>query len=149
MADNLRPRLDRLQELSKTVNSRTDDVGRVVQAVEKYLTEVLHVGVPGWVTIDDEDDGNGWERRTSLGYGRFGEKFRIFVETGTFISGGLDDHSKTLWANCPRDIKLKAYAALPELLDELVKQLEGTLEQIHANTETIESLLPHLKEVKA
>jgi hypothetical protein len=149
MADNLRPRLDRLHVLSKAVNSRTDEVGRVVQAVEKYLTEVVHLGVPGWVTIDREDDGDGWERETSLAYGRFGEKFRIFVENGTFISGSLDDHSKTLWANCPRDIKLKAYNALPKLLDELVKQLEGTLEQIQANTETIESLLPHLREAQA
>jgi hypothetical protein len=149
LADNLRPRLDRLQELSKKVNSRTDDIGRVVQSVEKYLNDVLHLGVPGWVTIDREEDGDGWVRETSLGYGRFGEKFRLFVESGTFIGGSLDDHDKSLWANCPRDIKLKAYAAMPKLLDELVTQLEETLEQIQANTETIESLLPHLKEAKA
>jgi hypothetical protein len=148
MADNLRPRLDRLQELSKTVNSRADETGRIVQAVEKYLSEVVHIGVPAWVTIDHEDDGEGWERETSLAYGRFGEKFRIFVEIGTFIAGDLHDDKKTLWANCPRDIKLKAYNALPKLLDELVKQLEGTLEQIQENTETIESLLPHLREAK-
>jgi hypothetical protein len=149
MADNLRPRLDRLQELAKTVNSRTDEAGRIVQGVEKYLSEVLHLGVSAWVRIDHEDDGDGWEKETSLAYGRYGDKFRIFVEAGTLIAGDLDDHSKTLWANCPRDIKLKAYNALPKLLDALVGELKGTLDQIQANTETIEGLLPHLKEAKS
>ena len=45
MADMLRPRLDRLQELSKRLNASTDDAGRIVLAVESYLNEILHLGV--------------------------------------------------------------------------------------------------------
>lgn len=45
MADMLRPRLDRLQELSKKVNAATDDAGRIVQGVESYLNDILHLGV--------------------------------------------------------------------------------------------------------
>jgi hypothetical protein len=149
MADNLRPRLDRLQELSKAVNSRTDEAGRIVQGVEKYLSDVLHLGVRASVTIDkDEDYRDAWQFQRDLVYGRYGDKFRIFVEEATLVAGDLDNHKETLWANCPRDIKLIAFNALPTLLDEMVKSLEGTLAQIQANTETIESLLPHLKEAK-
>jgi hypothetical protein len=150
MADNLRPRLDRLQELAKVVNSRTDEAGRIVQGVERYLSEVLHLGVQTKVTIDyDEDHHDQWIFRRDLTYGRHGEKFRIYVAEATFCAGDLDDHKETLWANCSRDVKLMAFNALPKLLDEMVKSLEATLEQLRVNTETIESLLPGLKEVKA
>jgi hypothetical protein len=150
MADNLRPRLDRLQELSKTVNSRTDEAGRIVQGVEKYLGEVLHLGVRASVTIDKDEDH--YEQRLhekELVYGRHGDRFRIFVASANLIGGEVDDYKETLWANCPRDVKLMAFNALPKLLDELVKGLEATLEQIQANSETIEGLLPGLKEVKS
>jgi hypothetical protein len=40
-------------------------------------------------------------------------------------------------------------SARSELLDEMVKSLESTLEQLRVNTDTIESLLPGLKEAKA
>jgi hypothetical protein len=103
--------------------------GRIVQGVEKYLGEVLHLGVRASVTIDKQQD---WEEQwlfeRELVYGRYGEKFRIFVTEANWCAGDLDDLKETLWANCPRDVKLMAFNGLPELLYEMVRSLESTLE---------------------
>lgn len=143
-------RLDRLQELSKTVNSRTDEAGRIVQGVEKYLSDVLHIGVAATIRIDKEgDERDGWVREKALTYDRYGDSFRIFVEDAVLIGGEPDEIKQTLWANCPRDVKLLAFNALPALLDAMIDRLEGTLDEIKRNTETIESLFPHLKEANS
>jgi hypothetical protein len=42
MADSLRPRLDRLEELSKRVNTASDEAARIVQAVESHSSNTLH-----------------------------------------------------------------------------------------------------------
>ena len=42
MADPLRPRLNRLEELSKRVNTVSDEAARIVQAVESHSSNTLH-----------------------------------------------------------------------------------------------------------
>ena len=143
MADLLRLRLEHLQELSKQVNAAADEAGRIVQGVESYLGEVIHLGVCGSVLIDsDEDSDNGFREEYRLAYGRYGDKFRIYVIHSRLIDGSYDVYEETLWANCPRDIKLLAYNNLIPLLDELGKSLRNTLDQVKANNETLEALLP-------
>lgn len=143
MADNLRPRLDRLQELSKTVNARTDEAGKIIQGIETYLNDVLHVGFPASIRIDfDQDWQDQYWLEQRLAYARWGEKFRLFVIEHKEIDNAVDDHKETLWANCTRDVKLLAFNALPALLDELIKTLEGTLEQLKVNSETLQAILP-------
>jgi hypothetical protein len=142
MADTLRPRLDRLQELSKQVNVATDDAGRVVQGVESYLTDVLRLGTRASIRLEFERDEEGffWSEKR-LEYGRYGPKYRIYVVDAGEQQGHYAQ-TETLWANCPRDVKLMAFERLPDLLDELIRTLEGTLDQVRANSEAIQSLLP-------
>ncbi len=147
MADMLRPRLDRLQELSKKVNAATDDAGRIVQGVESYLNDILHLGVRASIVIEAfERPEEFYRAEKQLVYGRYGPKFRIFVTHTVENEGSLDVNEETLWANCPRDQKLLAFNYLPALLDELVERLETTLEQVESNSETIQALLPPVKE---
>jgi hypothetical protein len=143
MADTLRPRLARLQELSKKVNAATDDAGRIVQGVESYLSDILHLGVYGSVVLEMKDDQEGGSySEKKLVYGRLGPRFRIFVTDFVAIEGIVATDEEIPWANCSRDLKLLAFNNLPELLDALIKRLEGTLEQVKVNSETIQSLLP-------
>ena len=146
MADTLRPRLDRIQQLTKQVNAAADDTGRIVQGVESYLSDVLHVGVSASVVLDSVGTvDEGYFAEKSLIYGRYGPKFRIYVRDISVVQGSLDSEDEKLWANCPRDIKLLAFNQLPELLDQIEKSLRHTLEQVRLNTETIEALLPPSK----
>jgi len=143
MAGMLRPRLDRLTELSKQVNASTDEAGRIVQGVETYLSDVLHLGVRASITLEhDEDEGGDFCSTTEVVYGRYGSRFRIFVSHFLVVDGGVEKDEETLWANCSRDLKLRAFNEIPALLDELVKKLEGTLELVETSSRMIESLLP-------
>ena len=142
MAASLRPRLDRLQELSKQVNAATDDASRIVQTVETYLTDVVHLGVRGSVILEEHDEGNqAFYMKKELVYDRFRSKFRIFVTHFVGIDGCVDTDEATLWANCSRETRLLAFNRLPDLLDQLIKSMEGTLDMVTANAATIQALI--------
>ena len=79
--DVLRPRLDRLQTLAKSLNAVSDEISKVVQGVEAHLSDTLRIGVhrlgphrarmkipPRTICI-----------RRELVYGRHGPKFRLYV----------------------------------------------------------------------
>lgn len=143
MAGTLRPRLDQLQELSKELNAATDDAGRIVQGVETYLSDVLHLGVSGSVLLDVEEDEDGNYRKEKwLVYSRFGPKYRIFVTETQEAQGMSGPEDSKLWANCSRDVKHLALSKIPALLDKLIESLKLTLEQVKANSEVIQALLP-------
>jgi hypothetical protein len=143
MADTLGPRLERIQKLTTEVNAVADDTSRIVQGVEAYLSDIAHVGVSASVVLEaDSNDERGWYSEMRLMYGRYGPKYRIFVSDVVSDQGSLDKDESTLWANCPRDVKLMAFQRLPDLLDEIERTLRHTLEQVRLNKETLEALLP-------
>ncbi len=146
MADALRPRLDRLQELSKSLNAEADRISKVVQNVESALTDICHIGMAAYVLIESEDDQAGYTRSTHLAYARYGQRFRISVIDSADYAGGPGQEQVTLWSNCSRDVKLVAFNKLPELLDKLIELMEGTIEQAKHNADMVESFLPPSKE---
>jgi hypothetical protein len=138
MADPLRPRLDRLEELSKKVNTASDEAVRIVQGVESHLSDTLHIGIRAIVEIDMDENAEEYRGITRfLVYGRHGPKFRFFV-----IEENGKDEKETILANCTREVKLGAYNALPELLDTLITAFEKTLEQLAKNSKMIQALVP-------
>ncbi len=146
MADPLRPRLERLEELSKKVNAASDDAVRIVQGVESYLSDRLHIGIRGEIDIDVDE--NSEEDRATLRefvYGRHGPKFRFFVVETISTPGKGREKRETIFANCTRDVKLAAYRALPELLDVLIDSFGETLEQLTKSSDMIHELLPPTK----
>lgn len=148
MSEMLRPRLDRLQELSKNLNAATDKAARIVQGVETFLSDVCQFGMHCSILIAADHDDEGGTTEMFLVYGRFGPKFRLSVQE-IFEHQGRPVHEESiLWANCSREVKLLAYAHLSSLLDSMIKRAEERLQQIEDNTEAIESLLPPLTRKK-
>jgi hypothetical protein len=144
MTDNvLRPRLERLETLAKSLNAVSDEIGKVVQGVEAHLNETLHLGVRASAELERGEDPTAtisWHRR--LVYDRYGPKFRIYVIYESYIDGNSDAYEETLWANCPRDMKLLAFIKLPELLDDLAAQVEKVLEQVDIGYDAIQAMIP-------
>ena len=143
MGKALAPRLDKLHELSKKLNSTADDIGQVVQGVETYLNEVCRLGIHASTLVEaDTNEEEGFSSRKSLVYGRYGTKYRLFVVDEDEHHGNCVGHTETLWANCPRDLKLAAYLKLPNLLDDLITRVQETLEHLEENTEKLQAILP-------
>ncbi len=141
--DVLRPRLDRLQTLAKNLNAVSDEISKVVQGVEAHLSDTLRIGVTASVLIErDEDPTETICIRRELVYGRHGPKFRFYVAETTSVDGNRDLLEQTPWANCPRDMKLLSFQKLPELLDELARQVEALLDQVDVGYDAIQAMIP-------
>jgi len=141
--DVLRPRLDRLHALAKNLNAVSDEISKVVLGVEAHLSETLRIGVTASVLIEkDEDPSETICHYRRLNYGRYGSKFRLFVTVTTSCDGSRDSYEETLWANCPRDMKLLSFQKLPDLLDALAVEMERLLEQVDVGYEAIQAMIP-------
>jgi hypothetical protein len=141
--DVLRPRLDRLQTLAKSLNAVSDEISKVVQGVKADLSDTLRIGVTASVLIErDEDPTETVCIRRGLVYGRLGPKFRLYVAETTAVDGCRDQLEQTLWANCPRDMKLLSFQKLSELLDEIAVQMEGLLDQVDVGRQAIQAMIP-------
>jgi hypothetical protein len=143
MIEQMRQHLVRLRDLTAQLNSHSDDANRVAMAVESFLTDTCHVGVEGQVWIDgyEENGDPGWSR--VLVYGRYNGQYRLYVAETDYRDVGPDgpEGTQTLWANCPRDIRLAAYEKLPDLLANLVGRVEARIEKIRACTEAINEII--------
>lgn len=149
MTDELRRRMARLRELAPRLNAATDQASRLVAAVEKFLVEEIRLGVSAEVAYEEvpagaDDDGRVIGIRHSLAFGRGGGSFRIHVLRETVAEGDgtsartVLGQERILWPSCAREMKLRAFEKLPELLDRIIAEAErlaGTSEATRARVE--------------
>ena len=141
MINNLKTRLDALRGVSPRINAVTNHTNEVIKLVEKSLVEDLNLTVSASVLFESEFGGEkGLTQKQSLAFGRVtgSGAYRIFVlrETGRATSGetGCDasfeviEEEQILWPSCGRELKLKAFHYLPELLQVLVGRAEKLVE---------------------
>ncbi len=141
--DVLRPGLDRLQTLAKNLNAVSDEISKVVQGVEAHLSDTLRIGVTASVLIErDEDPTETICIRRELVYGRHGPNSAFMSPRPPRLTGTGICYEQTPWANCPRDMKLLSFQKLPELLDELARQVEALLDQVDVGYDAIQAIIP-------
>jgi hypothetical protein len=141
--DVLRPRLERLEALAKNLNAVSDEISKVVLGVESHLSDTLRIGVAASVIIEKDEDPSGTVCiYRELTYGRHGSKFRLFITETTSCEGSRDHLEETLWANCPRDMKLLSFQKLPELLDALAAGMERLLGQVDVGYDALQAMIP-------
>jgi hypothetical protein len=140
MSNELKKRLAALRGISPRLNSVTDQVSEVVRIVEKTLVEELNIGIDASVKFDSEPaDEKGVSRENYLAFNRVGSAgFRLHVATVTLRDsmqhpGGSEtserlNQEQVLWPSCSREMKLRAFDKLPELLDKIIKNAEGLLQ---------------------
>ena len=157
MTDELKQRMARLREIAPRLNSATDQTSQMVSSVEKFLVDELHLGISAessefnsWYAGKD-DDGTPLSVRQTLAFGRVGSGYRIHVVDSM---GFVDEHGRwqelktrqqTPWPSCGREIKLKAVAKLPELLETLVRDAERLAETAGATAEKISEMIGETK----
>jgi hypothetical protein len=152
MTKELREKVAALRAVAPMLNATTEEVGTIVKAVEAMLTVELNLSINVESQAFDQADRNdaeGQPIRTSscLGYGRVDGKYRIYVSTET---GELDhdggwlrtvDRSETPWSSCPRDIKLRSFVSLPDLLGRIADEAERLATSAAKAAGTVRDLL--------
>lgn len=147
MTEELKMKLAKLRTLAPELNKATDEATAVVQAVERMLGPELSLGISADVCFDTwpaegyEREGDDEHRLDEvptvfavLVYGRVDGRFCLHVLEETRREGTNDrGHptyftlavERTPWSSCPRDVKLKSFAALPDLLGEICDEVEN------------------------
>ena len=140
MTNELLRRISALRGINPRLNSVTDQVTEIVTTIEKTLVEELKIGIDAsqWFLTEF-----GGEQGTSLehylAFNRVGSAgFRIHVAivtvrdtSGRFRQSGLAGETEgrtILWTSCNREMKLKAFEKLPDLLDSIIAGAESLMQ---------------------
>ena len=147
MTDELRRSIDRIRELSPNLNAATDDANRVVLAVEKFLNDECRLGLPATVTVRTRQLPHpgmiSSESCVTLEYRRVDGKFRIAIgEKDDNLAGPPDERwIYDAWQDRPRSDKLETFPHLPELLEELAKKVEASIEKTQETCATVDRVM--------
>jgi hypothetical protein len=129
--------LAKIPNLSQQLNKLVDEASATVRQVESFL-EKAHVGsVNSKIDLESTSDFT-----TSLRYERIGAKFRIAVATENHgVPPPEAAFSVRAFSDCPRDLKLQAFQKLPELIEQIVANLESMIDKTKETTkEVMESI---------
>ena len=140
MTNELLKRISALRGINPRLNSVTDQVTEIVTTVEKTLVEELKIGIEASQWFLTEFGGEpGTALEHYLSFNRVGSAgFRIHVgiltvrdtseETGKPGSQQKLKEERILWTSCNREMKLKAFEKLPDLLDSIISSAESLLQ---------------------
>lgn len=149
MSSELSKRFDALRAIAPRLDAVTDEATRIVTQVEQILTDDLHLGIPASVRLaahrlgPDENDVQ-LERFEYLVFDRIGNKFRVALSiVVTEMEGDCEPQSREVipWPSCSREQKLRAFPALPRLLDEILRTAEAMAVQAEKTAEAIKEML--------
>jgi hypothetical protein len=150
MTEQLRISIEDLRTLSPQLNKATDGASRTVQTIEQLLNDECSIGIPVEVGVERHHDGAGFS--LGLGYRRVNGKFRIAVVNHEYV---VDEEGNRLrdnrnepvtqdeavaWNDATRGDKLKTFRRLPELLQELAKEVRENILHVEETTAAVEKI---------
>jgi hypothetical protein len=158
MTNELLRRISALRGINPRLNSVTDQVTEIVTTVEKTLVEELKIGIDAsqwFMTEFGGEEGTALEHY--LAFNRVGSAgFRIHVaivtvrdtseETGKTGTQEKLNEERILWTSCSRELKLKAFEKLPDLLDSIIAGAEGLLQTADVTATKIKQMLNEVEE---
>jgi hypothetical protein len=140
MTNELLRRISALRGINPRLNSVTDQVTEIVKSVEKTLVDELKIGIDASQWFLTEFGGEkGTTMEHYLSFNRVGSAgYRIHVaivtmrdtseETGTPGTQEKVNEERILWTSCSREMKLKAFEKLPDLLDSIITSAESLMQ---------------------
>jgi hypothetical protein len=153
MTNELLRRISALRGINPRLNSVTDQVTEIVTTVEKTLVEELKIGIDASQWFLTEFGGEpGTALEHYLSFNRVGSAgFRIHVaivtvrdtseETGKAGTQAKLKEERILWTSCNREMKLKAFEKLPDLLDSIISGAESLLQTADSTASKIKQMV--------
>jgi hypothetical protein len=153
MTNELLRRISALRGINPRLNSVTDQVTEIVTTVEKTLVEELKIGIDAsqWFLTEFGGD-QGTSREHYLSFNRVGSAgFRIHVaivtvrerpeETAKAGAPEKLSEERILWTSCNREMKLKAFEKLPDLLNSIISGAESLLQTADSTATKIKQMV--------
>jgi|HubBroStandDraft_6_1064221.scaffolds.fasta_scaffold00501_20 hypothetical protein len=129
------------QELSRAssdLNSASDLLGNAVTILDESLAR-LNIGVTTWVTFkrwtdDDSPDVSVAER---LGYAKVNNKRGLAIKVVDVDDGNGDESTQNEWLfnDAPRELRLRAIEAVPELIQSMTREARDTAKRVRVKAD--------------
>ena len=144
MATNIDPLLQRVQTsyerltlVASNLNSVSDDLGKVVNALDESLKK-LNIGITTWYrfSLGSNDADPGAYLYKYIGYSRMGNKWGISLrrEDGHEAYKETETVDQWLFNDAPRELRLEAVTHIPAMIDALIQAGEEEIEKIGLKT---------------
>lgn len=146
--------LKKLSAASETLNKASDTLTQEIKEVEQALG-AFNLGVSTWVkfkeTSEQHDGGNGrfydFERIDMLGYDKHNGKWALLVYSGI---EEIQNDETWLLRDAPRDLRILAVDAIPELLEKIVKEAAELADKVRVKADRTKAIAHSIrKQTKA
>jgi hypothetical protein len=161
MAKSIRTHMDTLRSLAPELNTAIDDANALIKAADAILGE-LNLGVSAQTfvsvgTIWEDEDGLENSEDWYLAYGRIrGGSYHIHLLARTFKRVPDDNERNGFtwqvtgqepfeWSTCPREQRLQAIDRLPDLLEEIARELKDLIDKTAAAKTAAAEMLEDLQ----
>lgn len=139
----LKTSFDELRKAAGVLNTASDEFGKPIAQLDKALKR-LNLGVPAWVTIERQDNGDvGYFWMRQLGYGKIGPRWGIAIRE---MSGFVDDPEREsceewLFSDAPRALRIQAIDKLPDLITKLAKEATSMAHELQEKVSRAEAVV--------
>ncbi|MDZ4684310.1 MAG: hypothetical protein SH850_04420 [Planctomycetaceae bacterium] len=139
MEPELAKALARLKTSADRLNTLCDQAAANVRAIEAYLSDECRVGITCEIVVEHSDDDDN-PFALKLAYGRWADKFRVFLSWNHFRYPEADESKP--WTECSRDEKLKTIEFLPTLVQKIAEETEARISRAASALAVLDKAIP-------
>jgi hypothetical protein len=128
-----------LAEVAPTLNSASDRLGVSVSKLEDHI-KPLGLGVTSWVPFSSWHSQDGFQYSfEEIGYAKIGGKWGIAIRTRSGNEAYPEDDGDS-WAfnEAPRDLRVRAVAKIPDLLEKLIKDTASMAKTVAESADQVD-----------
>lgn len=132
----------RLTIVASNLNAVSDEMGSAISLLDDSLKK-LNLGIEAWHRFYNHEDEQGvYYSYRSIGYAKLGPKWGIALKRGSGNEFEPEHSSVDEWLfnDAPRQLRLESIEYIPQLIDELIKDAESTIERVREKANATRTL---------
>ena len=147
LSERVTTSFSKLTVAAKDLNKVSDELGKAISSIDSILQR-LNLGVPTWTQIQGGEDPHSgmvyWSR--DVGYAKIGNRWGIALCTreGDYSSPDEERCESWLFNDAPRWLRVEGIEKIPDLLEELIKNMEETTKKIKGKIDQAKQLADSL-----
>lgn len=131
-----------LSAAAVSLNNRSDQLGKSISRLDSAIQK-LSIGVSAWVKFDEWSSENGLQFATEeIGYAKVSSRWGVAIRTMSGHEGAddYDSYEEWLFNDAPRAMRVKAVSKIPDLFEELTKEVLSTVENLDKQLKIVDDL---------